>query len=132
MIKKILFSTATLTTLLFTISTTYANLSITNNSNLSNISVQCTGPMPGVPISKGSSVNMDWSMVQLILGGLTGTCRFFNNGSEQVEASIAINPNLSSAMITNYIKKNANLNITFNPIRDNAYHPNLSAVVTGG
>ncbi len=130
-IKK-LFLTGTLTAILsLTAFSTFANLKITNNSSISNFSVKCTGPMPGVPIRAGQTATLEWGIVKLIIGGYDGSCSFYNNGALEAKATIHIDPSLSSAQITQLDVPDSKLQVSLTPGVQTST-ANINVVVSGG
>jgi len=111
--------------------TAHADLNITNNSNINTIVVKCSGKMPTVPITKGTTVSLDWAFVELIIGGLQGTCSFWNGVTHEADASILINPSKTSATIGSFVKYDQRLNVQFNPVIG-VPSANITAAVTGG
>ncbi|OGO91878.1 MAG: hypothetical protein A3F10_00680 [Coxiella sp. RIFCSPHIGHO2_12_FULL_42_15] len=116
MIKKI-FAIRILSSLvtLSIASSAMANLTIINNSNITQIEVKCSGPKAGVPISKNHTISLPWLIIKPILGGLTGTCSFYNNGRLEAIASLNISPTLMRATITDFTLTDPNLQVSFIP-----------------
>lgn len=127
MIKKI-FSTVVCTAL-FTGAT--ANLTITNNSNINQIQVKCSGPLPGVPIAKHQTISLGWMIIRSILGGSSGTCAFYNANQLQATASLVIASDYTHATIVDFLALNPNLHVVFTPDVHTAA-AEITATVTGG
>lgn len=131
-IFKKLLPGAIATSLLLCSLSTFANLKITNNSTITNITVKCSGEngsVDGMPISSKQTRALSWRMVSLIIGR-KGSCDFYKGITPIAAAGLELTPNLKSARITTLNVYDPQLNVQLNP-GVGVYQSDISVVVSG-
>lgn len=130
-LKKILVKTVATALLSIAALPCFADLNITNNSNISVFNVSCSGPYPAVDIHSHQNAQFDWNFVEMVIGGLKGSCSFYSHGKLEATATIQLDPSLTRATIANLDIKDPKLQVSSNPgvlVSSN----NINVVVSGG
>lgn len=100
MTRKIFALSAAALTLTAACLSAEASLVINNQSTVDKIQVKC-GTVPGVPISKGQQVHLEWRTIKIILNNRSqGSCDFYQGARHLGMASLEINPSATAAKIT--------------------------------